>query len=80
MQLLELIKESQTHYENFAFHKVYHGLNRFFTVDLSAFYLDIIKDRLYTFSQQSLERRAAQNCFISSDKNLLSLMTPLTTF
>ena len=80
LQLLELIKESQTHYENFAFHKIYHGLNRFFTVDLSAFYLDIIKDRLYTFGQQSLERRAAQTVLFHLIKNLLSLMTPLTTF
>ena len=80
LQLLELIKESQTHYENFAFHKVYHELNHFFTVNLSAFYLDIIKDRLYTFGQQSLERRAAQTVLFHLIKNLLSLMTPLTTF
>ena len=80
LQLSQLIKESGTHYENFAFHKVYHGFNRFFTVDLSAFYLDIIKDRLYTFGENTLERRAAQTVLFHLIKNLLSLMAPVVTF
>ena len=80
LELSRLIKESETHYESFAFHKIYHELNRFFTVDLSAFYLDIIKDRLYTFSKQSRQRQAAQTVLFHLIKNLLPLMAPLATF
>ena len=80
IKLSQLITESKTHYERFAFHKVYHELNRFFTVHLSAFYLDIIKDRLYTFGENTTERRAAQTVLFHLIKNLLPLITPLATF
>ena len=47
-------------YERFDFHEVYHLLHNFCVVDMSSFYLDILKDRLYTFKADSKERRAAQ--------------------
>ncbi|GFP26129.1 isoleucyl-tRNA synthetase, partial [Candidatus Hakubella thermalkaliphila] len=47
-------------YERFDFHEVYHLLRNFCVVDMSSFYLDILKDRLYTFKSDSKERRAAQ--------------------
>ena len=79
-QLNELIEESEKAYEEYAFYKVYQHLNHFFTVQMSAFYLDIIKDRLYTFSQKSLERRQAQTVLYHLMDQLLPLMAPITSF
>ena len=77
-QLHELSESILNHYQNFEFHKVYQQLNQFFTVTLSSFYLDIIKDRLYTF--KGPERKSAQTAIHHLLKNLLSLMSPLTSF
>ncbi|MCZ0932286.1 MAG: isoleucine--tRNA ligase [Oligoflexia bacterium] len=79
-QLNELIEESAKAYEEYAFYKVYQQLNHFFTVQMSAFYLDIIKDRLYTFPQKSLERRQAQTVLYYLMDQLLPLMAPITSF
>ena len=79
-KLYQIVKSSKVYYENFAFYKVYHMLNHFFTVDLSAFYLDIIKDRLYTFAEHSPERKAAQTVLFHLTNTLLPLMAPLATF
>src|SRR5258708_16234360 len=48
-------------YDAFAFHRIYHRITEFCVVDLSSFYFDILKDRLYTFGAKSRERRAGQN-------------------
>ena len=79
-KLSQIVKNSKIYYEEFDFYKIYHMLNHFFTVDLSSFYLDIIKDRLYTFSEQSSERRAAQTVLFHLTNTLLPLMTPFATF
>ena len=79
-QLNLLIKNSLQAFDEFTFHKVYQQLNHFFTVKLSAFYLDIIKDRLYTFSKHSLERKKAQTVLYQLIDQLLPLMAPITSF
>ena len=79
-RLADLIQKTQIHYDSFLFHKIYQDLNVFFTSDLSALYLDILKDRLYTFKKEGLERRSAQSAIYLLLKNLLSLMSPITTF
>ena len=79
-RLANLIQKTKTHYDNFLFHKIYQDLNVFFTTDLSALYLDILKDRLYTFKKEGLERRSAQSAIYLLLKDLLSLMSPITTF
>lgn len=79
-RLAHLIQKTQTHYNQFLFHKIYQDLNAFFTTDLSALYLDILKDRLYTFKKEGLERKSAQSAIYLLLKNLLSLMSPVTTF
>ena len=79
-QLNFLIQNSSQAYDDFVFHKVYQQLNHFFTVQLSAFYLDIIKDRLYTFAKESSDRRKAQTVLFHLIKNLLPLMSPITSF
>ena len=79
-QLKELVDKTKTHYDDFIFHKIYQDLNVFFTKDLSSLYLDILKDRLYTFKKEGQERRSAQSAIYLLLKNLLSLMSPITTF
>lgn len=68
------------HYNNFEFYKVYHALNNFFTVDLSAYYLDIIKDRLYTWKTDGVERRSCQTVVYLLTENLIKIMAPITSF
>ena len=55
-------------YEEFEFHRIYHAVNEFAIVDLSALYVDVLKDRLYTFAPNSAARRAAQTVFGRSPK------------
>jgi len=67
-------------YEDFEFHLVYHSLHNFCVLDLSAFYLDIIKDRLYTSPSQSLARRSAQTAMNEILESLVRLMAPVLSF
>ena len=80
IQVNRLIKNITSYYDSFLFHKIYQELNRFFTNNLSAFYLDVIKDRLYTFSKKSKERRSAQTTVYHILNNILPSMSPLSTF
>ncbi|MGB9068939.1 MAG: class I tRNA ligase family protein, partial [Candidatus Acidiferrales bacterium] len=59
-QTLAFANEVRASYEEFAFHKMYHRLNHFCIVDLSAFYFDVLKDRLYISAPKSQARRSAQ--------------------
>lgn len=79
-QLHALIEKCQSAYENFEYYKVYHALNHFFTVDLSATYLDILKDRLYTGKVDGVKRRGAQTVIHQTLTALTSLMAPILTF
>jgi isoleucyl-tRNA synthetase len=67
-------------YEGFEFHKVFHALNDFCAVTMSAVYLDIIKDRLYTSSPRSAARRSAQSVLHAIADALARLMAPLMPF
>ena len=64
-------------YEAFDFQGVVHGLNAFATVDLSAFYVDVTKDRLYTFGAASPGRRAAQTAMYTMVDGLARLVAPI---
>ncbi len=79
-QLGELIDKTITAYDNFEFYKVYHGLNNFFALDLSATYLDILKDRLYTGKVNGAKRRAAQTVIYHTMKSLCGIMAPIASF
>ena len=59
-KLNDLITKVRTSYDNYEFHIVYHSIHNFCVVDMSNFYLDVLKDRLYTEKADSLSRRAAQ--------------------
>jgi isoleucyl-tRNA synthetase len=67
-------------YEDFNFHEVYHRLYNFCIVDMSNFYLDILKDRLYTFRADSSERRAAQWVLKEILMTMTRLMAPVLSF
>jgi isoleucyl-tRNA synthetase len=67
-------------YENYEFHAVYHTLNNFCSVDLSALYLDIVKDRLYCEGAGSKKRRAAQTALFRILDVLVHLMAPILSF
>ena len=76
-RLAELLRSA---YSDFEFHRVYHFLLDFCTVDLSAIYLDILKDRLYCDGAQSKGRRAAQTVMWNILIGLLKFMAPVITF
>ena len=67
-------------YENFDFHEVFHDLYNFCVVDMSSFYLDVLKDRLYTFKSDSIERRAAQWVLYQILSAVTRLMAPILSF
>jgi isoleucyl-tRNA synthetase len=67
-------------YEEFAFHKIYHAVNHFVVVELSAFYVDIVKDRLYTYGRKSQGRRAAQTALWRIGEALTRLLAPIMSF
>ena len=67
-------------YRRFEFHVVYHTLYNFCVVDLSSFYLDVLKDRLYTFAPNSVHRRAAQTVLFMITNTLVRLLAPILPF
>ncbi len=80
MKLNNLIEDVRGHYENYCYYKVYHALNLFFTVDLSARYLDILKDRLYVEHEDSNLRRSSQYVLSKIVKETSLLMAPILSF
>ncbi|NQT95991.1 MAG: isoleucine--tRNA ligase [Candidatus Omnitrophica bacterium] len=75
-----LLKEIEDSYDSFQFHKVYHKLYTFCVVDMSNFYLDISKDRLYTFKSDSLERRSCQSAMYEVLNILVTAIAPIMVF
>lgn len=75
-----LIENVTQAYETFEFHLIYHLVINFCTVDLSAVYLDITKDRLYTFATNDKQRKACQTTIYKVLINLISLMAPILSF
>ncbi|MCP4368974.1 MAG: class I tRNA ligase family protein, partial [Deltaproteobacteria bacterium] len=79
-RLSELIEKTREAYHTYEFHLVYHALYNYCTLDLSAFYLDILKDRLYTSPPNSIERRSAQTVMHSMLDSMVRLMAPILSF
>jgi isoleucyl-tRNA synthetase len=76
-ELIEKINEAYTSYE---FHIIYHALYNYCTLDLSALYLDILKDRLYTFPKESKGRRSAQSAIYLILDAIARIMAPILPF
>lgn len=75
-----LIDKVNEAYENFDYHIVFHSIHNFCVVDMSNFYLDIIKDRLYCENEKSLERRSAQTAIYMILSYVARLVAPIMSF
>jgi isoleucyl-tRNA synthetase len=76
----ELTEKILAWYAAFEFHRVYHAVNEFAIVDLSSFYLDVLKDRMYTFAPSSQARRSAQTVLWQITETLVRLVAPILSF
>ncbi|MGB2676211.1 MAG: isoleucine--tRNA ligase [Candidatus Acidiferrum sp.] len=76
----ELVKRCREWYAAYEFHRVYHAIHDFCVVDLSAFYYDVLKDRLYTKSPNSRSRRSAQTAVWKITSALVRLAAPILVF
>jgi isoleucyl-tRNA synthetase len=79
-QTFSFATDIKNSYDDFAFHKIYHRLNHFCIVDLSAFYFDVLKDRLYISAPKSPGRRSAQTAIWRIGEALVRLLAPIMTF
>lgn len=79
-RLNKLIKDCTKDYDTYSFGNCYHDVNQFCVVDMSSFYLDIIKDRLYTEKADSVARRAAQTTMYYILDALVKILTPMISF
>lgn len=77
VKLNKLIKNVRNAYENYEYASIYHQINNFCTLDLSAFYLDYAKDILYCEAPDSKERRAIQTVLYESLLALTKLLSPI---
>ncbi len=75
-----LVQRVEKAYDDFEFHVVFHTLHNFCAVDMSAFYLDILKDRLYTARTKSVERRSGQTAMHAILSSMVRLMAPVLSF
>ncbi|HKW01891.1 MAG TPA: isoleucine--tRNA ligase [Vicinamibacterales bacterium] len=73
----QVAQESARAYEAYEFQRIFHAINELVTVDLSAFYVDVSKDRLYTFRADSVERRSAQTAQYVIADGLARLLAPI---
>ncbi len=76
----ELDAKIRKAYDDFEFHRAYHALNEFVNTDLSALYLDVLKDRLYTFAPKAKARRSAQTALWRIAETLTRLIAPILSF
>ena len=79
-KLNELIEKCFKAYDEYEFHSVSHAINDFCVVELSSFYLDIIKDRLYCEDKNGLERRSAQTALFLILDTMTKLFAPILAF
>ena len=76
-KLNKLIVDVTEAFENYEFYKYFQCLQNFAAVDLSSFYLDIVKDRLYTAGKKSLSRRACQTVLFENLMALVRILAPV---
>ena len=79
-KLNQLIAKCFAAYDNYEFHVVSHAINDFCVVELSSFYLDIIKDRLYCEGKDSVKRRSAQTALWMILDTITKLFAPILAF
>ncbi len=80
LRTAEMCERVRQWYDEMTFHRVYHQLNEFCTVDLSAIYFDVLKDRLYTAAPTSAARRSAQTALWRIAEAMVRLVAPVMSF
>ena len=80
MRLDEVVKTCREAYENFEYHIIFHAIHNFCVIDMSNFYLDVLKDRLYVEAKDSATRRAAQTAIYKILDTLCRLVSPILAF
>ncbi len=80
LKVNDLVRKVRGYYDSYDFHLMQVAIHRFCVLDMSNFYLDIIKDRLYTQSAESAERRSAQTAMYIILDSLVRLLTPVLCF
>ena len=78
--LNDLIEKVTAAYDKYEFHQVYHSIHNFCVVDMSNFYLDVLKDRLYTEKRDSLSRRAAQTAMYLILDAMTRMLAPILAY
>jgi isoleucyl-tRNA synthetase len=76
----ELVEKCRNWYAAYEFHRVYHAIHDYCVVDLSAFYFDVLKDRLYTKAARNRSRRSAQTAVWTITSALVRLAAPILVF
>jgi isoleucyl-tRNA synthetase len=79
-QLAVLSARVRQAYQDYEYHVFYHAFHNFCAIDLGAFYLDVLKDRLYTFAAEAPERRATQTVLHQLILTMVRLMAPVLAF
>jgi len=80
MKLDELIKKCRKHYEVYEFNKVVNSVLSFLTIEMSSFYMDIVKDRLYCDALNSDTRRAVQTVLYKVLRTVVLMLAPVISF
>ncbi len=80
LRVTQLVQKVDAAYGRFEFHQMFHAIHNFCVVDMSNFYLDIIKDRLYTSLTDSQARRSAQTVIFEILETLVRILTPVLAF
>ncbi len=79
-RLQQIVEQCRTAYQGYEFHKVYHSINQFCSVDLSSLYVDITKDRMYCDAPSSTRRRSTQAVMHRTFQTLVRLMAPVLVY
>ncbi len=79
-RLQALVADLNDAYESLEFHRVYHLVNAFCAVEISSFYVDVMKDPLYTLAPNSAERRSAQTAIFETVATLAKVLAPILPF
>ena len=80
MRMDKVVGECRKAYDNFEYHLIFHAIHNFCVLDMSNFYLDVIKDRLYVEKADSVSRRAAQTTIYRILDTLTRLIAPILAF
>jgi len=77
MQLQKLVKTVEDAYENYEYHKIYHAVHNFCLVELSSFYMDILKDRMYILEPNDPVRRSGQTAMYEILTTMIKIIAPV---